>query len=155
MDCNILFCFRCNCLATTQNKNADFSSQIIENFAKRDMFLFQTTIGLRYETSTNQMRYILIELRNLLYAHPKVDRNPARARFIGYGSDALNVELYAYILAADWNEFLAVQEDINLRIAEVVESSGSGFAFPSQTVYLWPMSSQHQKWCHDQLVQFV
>ncbi|MCA0133313.1 mechanosensitive ion channel family protein [Winogradskyella alexanderae] len=116
--------------------NADFSSQIIENFAKRDMFLFQTTIGLRYETSTNQMRYILIELRNLLYAHPKVDRNPARARFIGYGSDALNVELYAYILAADWNEFLAVQEDINLRIAEVVESSGSGFAFPSQTVYL-------------------
>ena len=116
--------------------NADFSSQIIENFAKRDMFLFQTTLGLRYETSTNQMRYILVELRNVLYAHPKVDRNPARVRFIGYGSDALNVELYAYILAADWNEFLAVQEDINLRIAEVVESSGSGFAFPSQTVYL-------------------
>jgi MscS family membrane protein len=116
--------------------NADFSSQIIENFAKRDMFLFQTTIGLRYETSTHQMRYILVELRNILYAHPKVDRNPARVRFIGYGSDALNVELYAYILSSDYNEFLAVQEDINLRIAEVIESSGSGFAFPSQTVYL-------------------
>ncbi|MDY2586835.1 mechanosensitive ion channel family protein [Winogradskyella aquimaris] len=138
--------------------NADFSSQIIENFAKRDMFLFQTTIGLRYETSTHQMRYILVELRNILYAHPKVDRNPARVRFIGYGSDALNVELYAYILSSDYNEFLAVQEDINLRIAEVIESSGSGFAFPSQTVYLSKdqgMSESKKKAVEDKVQDWI
>jgi MscS family membrane protein len=43
--------------------NADFSSQLIENYAKRDLFLFHTTLGLRYETSSDQMRYILVELR--------------------------------------------------------------------------------------------
>jgi len=116
--------------------NADFSSQLIENFAKRDMFLYRTNIGLRYETSSDQMRYILVELRKILYAHPKVNPDPARVRFLGYGSDSLNVEIFAYVLAADWNEFLGIKEDINLRLAKVIEDSGSGFAFPSQTIYL-------------------
>jgi MscS family membrane protein len=116
--------------------NADFSSQLIENYAKRDLFLFHTTLGLRYETSSDQMRYILVELRKILYAHPKVNPDPARVRFLGYGSDSLKVEIFAYIHAVDWNDFLGIQEDINLRIARVIEDSGSGFAFPSQTIYL-------------------
>jgi MscS family membrane protein len=37
------------------------------------------------------MEYMLIELRKIPYAHPKVDREPARVRFPGYGSDALQV----------------------------------------------------------------
>ena len=116
--------------------NADFSTRSIENYAPRDMFLFRTTLGLRYETSSDQMRYILVELRKILYAHPKVDPDPARVRFLGYASDCLQVEIYAYTHAEDWNDFLGIQEDINLRIAKVIEDSGSGFAFPSQTLYL-------------------
>jgi MscS family membrane protein len=116
--------------------NSDFSSRLIENYSKRDMFLYQTTIGLRYETSSDQMRYILVELRKILYAHPKIEQEPARVRFLGYGSDALKVELFAYAIAKDWNEFLGIQEDLNLRLVKVIEDSGSGFAFPSQTVYL-------------------
>jgi MscS family membrane protein len=38
-------------------------------------------------------------------------------------------------MAADWGEFLAIKEDLNLRIAEIVRESGTSFAFPSQTVY--------------------
>ncbi|MCX2720611.1 mechanosensitive ion channel family protein [Lentiprolixibacter aurantiacus] len=116
--------------------NADFSTQLIENYAKRDMFWYHTVLGLRYETTADQMRYILVELRKILYAHPKVDPDPARVRFLGYGSDSLQVELFAYTHAEDWNDFLGIQEDINLRLAKVIEDSGSGFAFPSQTLYL-------------------
>jgi len=116
--------------------NADFSSQLIENYAKRDLFRLYANLGLRYETSSDQMRYILVELRKILYAHPKVNPDPARVRFLGYGSDSLKVELFAYVHAVDWNDFLGIQEDINLRIAKVIEDSGSGFAFPSQTLYL-------------------
>ncbi len=116
--------------------NADFSTQLIENYAKRDLFWYHTTLGLRYETTSDQMRFILVELRKILYAHPRVDPDPARVRFLGYGDDSLKVELFAYCYAVDWNEFLGIQEDINLRLAKVIEDSGSGFAFPSQTLYL-------------------
>jgi MscS family membrane protein len=36
----------------------------------------------------------------------------------------------------DFSEFLAIQEDLNLRIKDVVEACGSGFAFPSRTLYV-------------------
>ena len=36
----------------------------------------------------------------------------------------------------NYNEFLEVKEDLLLRIMKIVEDSGAGFAFPSQTLYL-------------------
>lgn len=116
--------------------NADFSSRLIENYTSRDQFLFNPKIGLRYETTHDQMTFILKGLKDMLDTHDKVSPDPARVRFVDYGSDSLIVELFAYVYAADWNGFLAVKEELNLKMAKVIEDSGSGFAFPSQTVYL-------------------
>lgn len=115
--------------------NGDFSAQRIENFAKRDRFWFHPTLGLRYETTPDQMRYLLVELRAMLYAHPRVDPDPARVRFLGFAADSLTIEIFAYVHAKDFAEFLEVQEDLNLRMMDIVDASGSGFAFPSQTLY--------------------
>jgi len=120
--------------------NGDFSSQIINNFTRRDKFLFRTFLGLRYETSPNQMRYLLTRLRELIYAHPMVETNTkpaeARVRFLEYGADSLKVEIFAYVKVNNYNDFLAVQEDLNLHIADIISDSGTGFAFPSQTLYM-------------------
>jgi len=43
--------------------------------------------------------------------------------------------VFAYVGTKDWNEFLAVKEDIYYRMMDVVAASGTGFAFPSQTLY--------------------
>jgi MscS family membrane protein len=59
-----------------------------------------------------------------------------RIRFSGYGSSSQDIEMRVYVLTRDWNEFFAVREDIMLRVGEIVEQSGSGFAFPSRTLYL-------------------
>ena len=116
--------------------NAEFSMMQITNFSRRDSNLFQTTLGLRYETTSDQLRLVLVRLRELLIRHPMVSMDPARVRFAGYGDFALNVELFAFVHTRDWGEFLAVQEDLNLRIKDIVEGCGTGFAFPSQTLYM-------------------
>jgi MscS family membrane protein len=115
--------------------NGEFSGMQIENFSKRDRMWLRHTIGLRYETTPDQLRYVLVELKKLLLAHPKVHPDPARVRFIGFGAYSLDLEIFAYVLTADINEFLAIQEDMLLRIMDIVQASGAGFAFPSQTVY--------------------
>jgi MscS family membrane protein len=115
--------------------NAEFSAMQLENFSQRDRIWFHTTLGLRYETTSDQLRYVLIELKKLLISHPQVDPDPARPRFVGFGASSLDIELFAYIRTNDYNEFLAVQEDILLRIMDIIEASGSGFAFPSRTLY--------------------
>jgi MscS family membrane protein len=116
--------------------NAEFSQIQIENFTLRDRMLFRTTLGLRYETTPEQLRYVLNNLRELLIAHPMVSPDPARVRFVAFGAYSLDVEIFAYVLSADYNAHLGVLEDLNLRIMDVVEQSGTGFAFPSQTTYL-------------------
>ncbi|MBC3538733.1 mechanosensitive ion channel family protein [Rufibacter sp. H-1] len=116
--------------------NGDFSSQRIENFAHRDRVWFHPTFGVRCDTSPDQIRYLLVELRAILYAHPKIDPESARVRFVGIGASSFNLEVFSYVMTADFNEFLEIQEDLLLRMMDVIDASGSGFAFPSQTVYL-------------------
>jgi len=132
--------------------NGEFSSQKIENFAHRDRFWFNPVLNLRYETTPDQIRYLLVELRSILYSHPKVSPHPARIRFTGLGSTSLDFEVFAYVNAIDFDEFLEVQEDLLLRMMDVVEESGSGFAFPSQTIYFAKdsgVSEEKTKAAHD------
>jgi MscS family membrane protein len=57
-------------------------------------------------------------------------------RLVGFGAYSIDLEIFAYIDTRDWNEFLAIREDVFLRLIDLVEASGTGFAFPSQTLYL-------------------
>jgi MscS family membrane protein len=116
--------------------NADFAAQKIENYNHRDRFLFRPLLSVRYETTPEQIRSLLGELRAILHSDPRVDPDPARVRFLGFGSSALNIEIFAYVLAGDYDEFLETQEDLNLRIAEVIALCGTTLAYPSQTLYL-------------------
>lgn len=116
--------------------NGEFSSSKIENFAPRDMFLFDPKIDLRYETTPDQIRYLLVELRSMLYSHPKLTIDPARVRFTEMAESSLKLEFYTYINATSFNDYLEVKEDLLLRIMDIVKESGTDFAFPSQTLYV-------------------
>jgi MscS family membrane protein len=116
--------------------NSEFSALHIENFARRDFIRLYATLGLRYETTPEQLRHVLVEVRKLLYSHPMISNDPARIRFVGFGAYSLDLEIFAYVTTSDWAEFLGVREDVFLRIMDLVEASGTGFAFPSQTLYL-------------------
>ena len=43
--------------------------------------------------------------------------------------------MFAYVKTTIRAEFLGVQEDVWLRVMDIVAQSGTGFAFPSQTLY--------------------
>ena len=58
-------------------------------------------------------------------------------RFFGYGPYSLDVEIFAYLLCSDLDTFLAIEEEILLRIADIVKVCGADFAFPSQTRPIW------------------
>jgi MscS family membrane protein len=116
--------------------NSEFSQTQIENFGVRDRIRLYVILGFRYETTPDQFRYLLSELRALLWSHPKIDKESVRVRFVGFGAYSLDVEVAAYVPTSDWKEFLAIREDIFLRMMDITKKSGSSFAFPSQTSYL-------------------
>ncbi|NJN47428.1 MAG: mechanosensitive ion channel family protein, partial [Candidatus Competibacteraceae bacterium] len=115
--------------------NAALSKMPVVNLAQRDRMWIRTVIGVRYETSPEQLRYLLGKIREMLLGHPRIEPDTLRARFIGFGASSLDIEVYAYVLTREWVEFLAIREDVFLRIMDIVERSGTSFAFPSQTLY--------------------
>jgi MscS family membrane protein len=112
--------------------NADFSQMQLENLSLRDRIRFNSTIGIHKASTPDQLRFLLVEFRKLLYAHPKIDQEPARVRFIGIGSSSLDIEINAYVLTHENAEFLAVREDLLLRFLDKVTEAGTTLAVPLQ-----------------------
>lgn len=115
--------------------NSEFSNMQIENYAKRDSMFLNPELRLRYETSPDQLRYLLVELRKLLLAHPKVYADPLRVRFSGFGEHSLNIYIFAYVMSNDYTEYIGIREDIYLRMMQLIEDSGAKLAVPSVVHY--------------------
>jgi len=113
--------------------NGTVATAILENFRLRDKILFRQTLRLRYDLAPDHVRYVLDQLRQVLLRHSKVEEVSARVRLLKLGENAIEVEIYAYILVREYREFLAVQEELILRAMDVVESSGAAVAVPGQT----------------------
>jgi MscS family membrane protein len=118
--------------------NAEFVSMHLDNLSARDRFWFHPLLQLRYETTSDQLRYILIEVRKMLYAHPKVLGEPLHVRFKGFGEYSLDIEVFSYIGVTDYTESLEVAEDLNFRIMDIVAEAGTDLAFPAAIEYQLP-----------------
>ncbi len=59
-----------------------------------------------------------------------------RVRLTGLGANALHVEVFGYLLVPDLGSFMTEQEDLILSMNKIMNYCGSGFAFPSRTIYI-------------------
>lgn len=114
--------------------NGQLATMSLENFAMRDKVLFNHRIQLGSETLPDQLRFVIAEIRRILYGHPKVETGSARVRLTGIKDSSFELEVFAYVLETAFEAFLEIQEDILLRILDTVETSGTRFAFPSRTM---------------------
>lgn len=116
--------------------NAVFVNMDIENLTSRDRILYRRRIRLRNDTTPDQVRAILENVRSMFLEHKEVNPDPARIRFIEYGEYALELEAFAYVNTCDFNEYLGTVEDLNLRIMDLIEAAGSQLAVPARVVHM-------------------
>ena len=116
--------------------NGQIANMKLETLSARDRFWFHPVIGLRYGTTPIQLRAIVTDIRNLLVKHANVESDSARVRLVKFGASSLDVDIFAYVFARDWNHFLEIQEELLLSIMNLVDEAGAGIALPAQTLYL-------------------
>jgi MscS family membrane protein len=116
--------------------NGQIANLSLENFSMRDRFWFHPTLRLGYGTNSEQMTAVLEGTRSLLGETRLVDPMSVRVRFLNLGTSSLDIEIFAYILARDWNQFLEIQEGLLLQMLKCVESAGVHIALPSQTIFV-------------------
>ncbi len=121
--------------------NGDFSSRQIENFAKRDRFLFNPVIGIEYNNSADKVREAVAIIEKVLVSHEKVLQDGPRARFTNFGESSLDIEVFSYIDVTDFGESTVVRQELLLSIYEELSAADIGIAFPTRTVFLAPLST--------------
>jgi MscS family membrane protein len=116
--------------------NSQIANVSLETLSARDKFLFQPSIGVGYETPPDQLRAVVDGIRRLLEEHPSVDQESVRVRFLRMGTFSLDIDVFAYVFASNWNHFLEIQEELLFGVTNVIDSAGAQIASRSQTPYL-------------------
>jgi MscS family membrane protein len=118
--------------------NSDISRAKVINYSARHFILFVHEIGVRYETSVDQLKQIVEAIDDRFRAHPMVldEDDYPRVRVTGFGSSSIDIEVRAHVATDDFGRFTQVQEQLLMLIYEIVVAAGTGFAFPSSTTYL-------------------
>jgi MscS family membrane protein len=116
--------------------NGQIATASIETLSVRDKFWFHHTVGLTYAARAPQIRDIRDAFERLLLNHPSIDAPSVRVRFLRLGPYSLDIELFAYLYAPDYEAFLTLQGELLIKIMEIVESAGAAIAFPSQTLHV-------------------
>ena len=116
--------------------NGSLAQMQFENMARRNKLLINQTFSLRIETQAEQLRFVLDRVQSMLDQHPAIEPGSCRVRVMNFVGAAFQLELFAYGQTGDWTQFTTIRQDVILKIAEIVEASGTRFAAPTQLTYL-------------------
>jgi len=118
--------------------NSKISGLKTTNFSARRHMEFCHVIGVRYETTADQLRNIVDLADQRLREHPRVldQVEYPRVLITNFGESSIDIEVRARVTTQELFDFQVVQQDLLLIVLDVVESAGSGIAFPSTTMYI-------------------
>jgi len=112
--------------------NAQFSAMELENISGRDKIWFHPTLNLRRDTTSEQLLKVLASCREILTKREKVETGKIPVRFIGVGPYSLDIEADAYVATGDFDEFIAIRQELLIEMLRAVEQAGTGLAVPLQ-----------------------
>ncbi|MDR3763622.1 MAG: mechanosensitive ion channel family protein [Acidobacteriota bacterium] len=116
--------------------NGALSATNIENLSSRDKMRIFCKLGLRYETTRPQLDAVLREITAMLHNHARIESSSAWIRLSRLADSGIELEMQAYVMTREWDDFAVVREDVLLKVMALIEQCGTALAFPSQTVYV-------------------
>lgn len=119
--------------------NSAMANSPITNWSRVDFRRYNFTIGLTYDTNSQQMRDFLTRVRNMLMDRPLVVNDTIIVHFTDFGASSLDVLVRCNVKTPFWADWVAEREEINLAIMDIVEDMGLSMAFPSRSVYIESM----------------
>lgn len=108
----------------------------LDNLSLRTLRRAKFNIGLTYETKPSQFKKIIDEIHRFVEAHPHTVNGETKVRLFEFGDSSINVMILYFVDTMDLDVYLSVREEINYKIMEIVEANDSGFAYPTQTLYV-------------------
>ena len=119
--------------------NYKFAEQSVTNYTRRHHRRIRWLIGLEYRTSVDQLKNIRDDISNIIENDNNFAKNENTSFFVrvdSFSDSSIDLLVQVFTVTNDWGEYLKIKEDLAVKIIKIVEKNSSGFAFPSQSLYV-------------------
>ena len=114
--------------------NTDLLKQTVSNYKRMSTRRVVFSFGVTYDTSPDQAEAIPGLVRAIIESSATLSFG--RAHFKGFGDSALIYEVVYTVLVANYDQFMDLQQMINLKLMRELGALGVRFAFPTRTVHI-------------------
>jgi small-conductance mechanosensitive channel len=115
--------------------NSELLKNRIRNYKRMQERRVQFEFGIAYETPIEEVERIPGTVKEIVTADA-LDTRFDRAHFKAFGDSALLFEVVYYVLTPDYNQYMDIQQAINLELMRRFSKRGIAFAYPTQTLYI-------------------
>ncbi len=119
--------------------NSDLVNSRIRNYKRMQQRRVVFSFGVIYETPADKLQQIPAMVKEIIESAGRTRFD--RAHFKEYGNSSLDFECVYYVLEADYNLYMDVQQEINLALFRRFDQEGIEFAYPTSTLYIARESS--------------
>jgi len=124
--------------------NAQITDAIVENPGRMYNRRIKTIIRLRHE-DIGKVDEVVARVRKMVKSHPEIDHNLFRFIHLVLVSEwSLDIEISMFTKTTEWEKFLLVQEEILIKIVNIINECGARLAHPLSTVHLERMETALQ-----------
>lgn len=116
--------------------NSKLASAPVLNWSRLYKRWYNTTIGIPYTATSDDLRTLVTQVREMLATREKVDQSSILVHFVDFASSGYQVLIRCYINLANWGEFTAEKEQINLAVMDILQELGLAVALPGQSLYV-------------------
>ncbi len=114
--------------------NSVFSTISLENPSRMTNRRIKATLGLSYEDSP-KIQGVLVDIEHMLKHHPGIDQSKESfVNLINFGAYSLEVTIYAFTKTTKLLEFQAIQQEIFLKVLEIIDSHACKLAYPVASI---------------------
>lgn len=115
--------------------NSHFIKNGVINYSAMKKRRIKFNLGVTYATSADKMAEVVEGIKDIIKEDSRFDQSFDMVHFTEFGDYSLNIFVYCFTRTTDWNEFLHMKQEFNLKIMHLLEELGVEIAFPSQTIY--------------------
>lgn len=114
--------------------NTNLVNSRLRNFKRMKKRRVAFNFGVTHQTNLEQLKEIPEIIKTIFQGINGAGLD--RVHFSSLGDSGLNFEVVYYVNSKDYNQYMNIQQEINLRIKEEFDKRSILFAYPTQTVYL-------------------
>ena len=125
--------------------NTNLSDTAVTNFSGMTHRRIYWKIGVEYRTTVDQLRQIRDEIEHYIVESPEFASPKDVSTFVRidrFSDSSIDIMLYCFTKTTNWGEWLEIKEQLAYSIKQIIEGAGSGFAFPSQSLYIEAIPSE-------------